>query len=95
MKDTEFLEQLQRSIRSNLSDRFVLKSDADDKNLSELPIREGCHAGGACGCLGICLNIVGKISRKDYEETINVVKTMKKEDFDKLVEETYYKYRTE
>lgn len=46
--------------------KFIEKSDLENQELQVLPIRRGCS--GMCACLGICKNIEGYISRKEYEE---------------------------
>ena len=94
MKDQEFVQRIIRQLKSGLSDRFVDGSDISNIEMQTLPIRAGCSSGG-CGCTGRCREIVGEISRQDYEKTINVVKTMSKEDFDKKIEKIYFQYRKE
>ena len=95
MKDVEFVERITIQLKSSLSARFVEKSDVDNTELQKLPIRAGCSSGGGCGCTGRCFEIVGEISREKYEKTINIVKTMSKEEFDKEVERVYFQYRKE
>ena len=94
MKDQEFVQRIIRQLKSGLSDRFVDESDISNIEMQTLPIRAGCSSGG-CGCTGRCREIVGEISRQDYEKTINVVKTMSKEDFDKKIKKIYFQYRKE
>ena len=95
MKDQEFVERITKQLKSILSERFVEKSDIDNTELQKLPIRAGCSSGGGCGCTGSCFKIVGEISREKYEQTINIVKTMSKEEFDKEIERIYFEYRKE
>ena len=94
MKDQEFVERITRQLKSSLSARFVEKSDIHNTELQKLPIRAGCSSDGCC-CTGKCFRIVGEISREKYEQTINIVKTMSKEEFDKEIERIYFKYRKE
>jgi hypothetical protein len=47
-------------------------TDLENKNLELLPIRRGCGA-GMCACLGTCLQVIGYIPRKDYEEFIKTI----------------------
>lgn len=63
----------------------ILSCDLEDKNLDLLPIRRGCS--GRCGCLGTCLQIVGYIPRKEYENFLMKYKSI--DDF--LSEYTEYK----
>ena len=94
MKDQEFVQRINRQLKSSLCSRFVDEIDISNAELQKLPIRAGCSSGG-CGCTGRCREIVGEISRQDYEKTINIVKTMSKEDFEKEIEKIYFKYRKE
>ena len=94
MKDQEFVKRITRQLKSSLCDRFVEESDVANIELQKLRIRAGCPA-GQCACIGSCLRIVGEISREKYEQTINVVKTMSKEEFDKEIERIYFEYRKE
>ena len=50
-------------------------SDLENKNLDILPIRRGCSA-GKCACLGTCLQVVGYIDRKEYEEFVKTIPSM-------------------
>lgn len=95
MKDQEFVKNITRHLKSSLCQRFVEESDINNTELQKLPIRAGCSSGGGCGCTGRCFEIVGEISREKYEKTINIVKTMSKEEFDKEVERVYFQYRKE
>jgi thiamine kinase-like enzyme len=95
MKDQEFVKRITRQLKSSLCDRFVEESDIANIELQKLPIRAGCYSVGGCACIGSCLRIVGEISREKYEQTINVVKTMSKEEFDKEIERIYFEHRKE
>jgi thiamine kinase-like enzyme len=95
MKDQEFVKRITRQLKSSLCDRFVEESDVANIELQKLPIRIGCSAVGGCCCTGNCRRIVGEISREKYEQTINAVKTMSKEEFDKEIERIYFEYRKE
>ena len=44
----------------------IEKSDLENLELDPLPIRRGCF--GECACIGTCLDVVGYISRVDYEQ---------------------------
>jgi hypothetical protein len=59
--------------------KYIEKSDLDNKELKNLPIRRGCNNVFGCACLGICKNIEGYIDRKDYEDFISNFKSV--EDF--------------
>ena len=48
------------------STRRIEKSDLENMELDPLPIRRGCF--GECACIGTCLDVVGYISRVDYEQ---------------------------
>jgi hypothetical protein len=59
--------------------KYIEKSDLDNKELKNLPIRRGCNNVFGCACLGICKNIEGYVVRKDYEDFISNFKS--EEDF--------------
>lgn len=46
---------------------YVDFNDANNAELDPLPIRRGCGS-FACGCSGSCMEVVGHIPRKDYEQ---------------------------
>ncbi len=52
----------------------ILSTDLENKELDVLPIRRGCS--GMCGCLGTCLQIVGHIPRKEYEDFLMKYKSI-------------------
>ena len=59
--------------------KYIEKSDLENKELKNLPIRRGCNNVFGCGCLGICKNIEGYINLEEYENFINGFKSV--EDF--------------
>ena len=59
--------------------KYIEKSDLENTELKNLPIRRGCNNVFGCACLGICKNIEGYIDREEYEKFVNEFKSV--EDF--------------
>ena len=52
---------------------WIMPEDVADESIEMIPIRQGCGP-WACACSGSCKNIVGRISREEYNKYIAACK---------------------
>lgn len=52
--------------------KYIAMSDLKRKDLQMLPIRRGCTK--VCACLGVCMNVVGYVSRIEYDNFVESTK---------------------